>query len=300
MERLARLRAVVESIAVQLADAEHRRDEPRSLVAADDARRLSLAEQPLEVVDRLRVEPELLVEQARVPERVVEEGPEGIGPPVGDATVGLARGLVVPQRLDVRGVEVGHELHELRRPEIALERAQLVEPRARPLLVGVLHQLANGHVGDAMGREPARHLLHVAPALVAVAALDAERGEAKRRLGLVLAPAVSRDRFVPGGGAGDVPGVGRRLRRVPASLVLVSLARPRERRPVVVVGRRREASGALVAGGGAEGRVVGGAVRDGARARAQDQGGPEAAGAGRLTSRHRGRSRRRIRLHRVA
>ena len=158
-------------------------------------------------------------------------------------------------------VEVGQELHELRRVEIALQRAQLVEAGARALLVGVLDELADGHVRDAVGREPARDLLHVLPAAIGVAAVDAQEREPQRGLGLVLARCVAGDRLEPGRGVGDVARARGRLGRVPAGLVLVALARrvrlraSLARGSVVVRSGLGEASGALVACG-ADSRVT--------------------------------------------
>jgi hypothetical protein len=62
VEHRARLDVVVEDVAVKVPHAQHRWDVARPLVAPDQARRLALLDQALEVVDGGLRAPELLVE----------------------------------------------------------------------------------------------------------------------------------------------------------------------------------------------------------------------------------------------
>ncbi len=155
-----------------------------------------------------------------MPERVVEEGAERVGPPVGDATVGFAGFTVVARGL--RGARPSRNAissHELRVGQVPLQIAKLVDRRGRAVSVGVLDEPANGDVSHAVGRETARNLLHVLPAAIGVAAVDAQDGEAVGRLGLVLVRIVGCDGLEPACRLGDVPGAGRGLGGGPAGLV---------------------------------------------------------------------------------
>src|ERR1019366_10439778 len=113
VERRARASPIVQAVPVESPDAQDRRDVFLALVTPDEAGRLALAEHALEVVDRDLIEAELLVEEARVPQRVIEEGAERVGPAVGDPDERRSRGAIVAERLEVFGRREGDELDQL-------------------------------------------------------------------------------------------------------------------------------------------------------------------------------------------
>ena len=105
-----------------------------------------------------------LVDQAGVPERVVEERPERVAASGRRCDVGLARRPVVAGVSMCSAVRYARSSPSSRRVEVARERAQLVEPARGPGLVRVLDEAADGGVGDARVRESGGHLLDVSPA----------------------------------------------------------------------------------------------------------------------------------------
>jgi hypothetical protein len=94
VEHRARLDVVVEGVTAKAPDAQHRRHVARPFVAPDQARRLALVDQALEIVDGGLRAAELLVEQARLPQRIVEERAR-VRPAIGDVQVSVASGDVL-------------------------------------------------------------------------------------------------------------------------------------------------------------------------------------------------------------
>ena len=143
---------------------------------------------------------ELLVEQARVPERVVEEGPERIGPPVGDAQVRVARGRRRrPASPRARRTGTPRAGAARSSPRSRCERAQARRaPGLGPRCVGVRRR----------GAGPRRAPRRASGSGAAPAPCRASRGRrrrasmrsrcrAVRRLGRVLARRVARHRVEP-------------------------------------------------------------------------------------------------------
>jgi hypothetical protein len=161
--RLAGLAVVVQAVAPQLRDAQHGRHVLGSLVRAHDRRGLSFADHALQVADRREGPTELVLDEAGAPERVVEEGPEGVGPLVRDPQVVGERAGVVPEGLEMLGAQVSSERADPCAPEIFLERVCLVESRPGAALVRVRNEPANGNVGDAVLRVPSHELLELRP-----------------------------------------------------------------------------------------------------------------------------------------
>jgi len=111
-------------------------------------------EQALQVVHRSPRVPEPFVENARVPERVVEERAR-VRPASGDAEVGVAGGDLVSQRLQMLCGEKRQQRGEVGRSGIAMEGEKFGACDLRSLPVRVLHQPADGGVGHPVGRESA-------------------------------------------------------------------------------------------------------------------------------------------------
>jgi hypothetical protein len=244
---LAGLGGVVQAVAPQLGDAQHGGHVLRPLVRTDDRRRLALPDEALQVAEGQQRLAELVVDEACPEEGVVEEGPEGVGPPVGDAKVGGEGSGVVAQRLDVLGDEVGREGTELRAAELLLERVRLVEARSSAALVCVSHQPTERGVRDAMLGVAPHEPLQVLPPLL-VAALDAHRCGTERRLRGMLAT-FQRDGVEPRERLRALRAALGRLRGRPFGLLAVSLPHRRRHRPVVTSRRLLEAPGALRARG---------------------------------------------------
>ena len=168
----ARLRAIVQPVAVERAHAEHRRHVARALVAADDARRLALREHLARGSRHgVVVAPELLVEDARAPERVVEERAVGVGPARRRSPRNASRARrVVAEGLEVLRLSYATRSASSVRSSVGLERARSSSAACGPLLVLVRREPAQRDARDAVAREAARDVERGRPSRVRVAA----------------------------------------------------------------------------------------------------------------------------------